>query len=319
MDKFALAMYLDDSTSSNPFYLSAWEILNSYNPAGGSWWGHCNGWAAAAILTHEPTTPTSVEVDGHTLTFSTADIKGLLTEAHYSTYSNFYGDRYYGNDDDDITDLSPAAFTRLINFYIRQQGVPLVFDTTAGEAVWNFPAWAADFDITETTDPELASLTNINTATQEMLEALPGIGQILSARIIERREDYGAFQTTEEIMEIWGIGIGTYNDIKDLITIDAYQRRYDVSATVTFTTDGVDEDHIDGSLPDRFTKTWDYTLHTDDKGQILNGVWENEDEHPDFAWVPYENPRSAGSGSSENPYLPYGTLLETLGSDIERR
>ena len=64
---------------------------------------------------------------------------------------------------------------------------------------------------------------------------------------------------------------------------------------------------------------WGYTLYTDEDGQILEGVWDDDYEHPDFAWVPYANPNSAGSGSSENPYLPYDALLEILGDGVERR
>ena len=37
-DKFALQMYVDGKTNPNPFFLPAWEILNQYSPAGGSWW-----------------------------------------------------------------------------------------------------------------------------------------------------------------------------------------------------------------------------------------------------------------------------------------
>ena len=96
-DKFALYEYLQGNTHPNPFYLPAWEILNHYSPAGGSWWGHCNGWAAAAILTNEPTQSLDVEAGGHALTFTSADLKGLVTEAYYSQHSHFYGERY--NDD----------------------------------------------------------------------------------------------------------------------------------------------------------------------------------------------------------------------------
>jgi competence ComEA-like helix-hairpin-helix protein len=317
MDKMALALYLDGRTSPNPFYLPAWEILNSYNPAGGSWWGHCNGWAAAAILTNEPRSSVNVTAGGSGLSFTSADIKGLLTEAHYSTLSHFYGARYY-KEGDDLSDLSPAAFQRLINFYIREQGVPLVFDTTASEAVWNFPAWAADVAIEETTDPNAASLVNINTATADELEALPVIGEVLAARIIERREEFGPFQSIEELDEVKGISMAGVEELRGKITVEVFNRTFDVVAQVTFTSDGVEPTHIDGSTPESFTETWEYTLHTDEDGQILKGVWEDDSDHPDFAWVPYANPAAASSGSSENPYLPYDALLEMLGDGVER-
>jgi len=318
MDKLALSFYVDDATgSTNPFYLPAWEILNSYNPDGEGWWGHCNGWSGAAILANEPRQSVQVSMRGQDVEFTTADLKGLLTESHYSTTSHFYGQRYNG-EEDDITDLSPAAFHRLVSFYIRDQGVGMVFDTTADEQVWNFPAWAVDLVIEETTDPALAELVNINTATEEALDELPGIGETLSARIVEYREDNGPFQSTDEIMDVRGIGQGTYDDLADLITVDALQRSFDVVAEVTLTTDGVDVDWVDGSSPESFTETWGYTLKTDADGRVLEGTWDREDEHPDFAWIPYSNPHSAQTGGSENPYLPYGKLLDVIGEDFER-
>ena len=319
MDKMALALYLEDDVSYNPFYLPAWEILNSYNPGGGSWWGHCNGWAAAAILTNEPRQSVDVTAGGSSLSFTTADIKGLLTEAHYATWSHFYGARYY-KEGDDLSDLSPAAFQRLINFYIREQGVPLVFDTTATEAVWNFPAWAADVAIEETTDSDGgARLVNLNTAEVDALAGVSGLDADLAARIIERREQYGPFQSVAELSEVDGISEDDASGLKGKVTVQVYTRTFYVISEVTFTTDGVDPTHIDGTTPESFTETWGYTLYTDAEGRILEGVWDDDSSHPDFAWVPYANPSTAGSGSSENPFLPYDALLEMLGDGVERR
>ncbi|HOB37025.1 MAG TPA: helix-hairpin-helix domain-containing protein [Candidatus Avimonas sp.] len=61
---------------------------------------------------------------------------------------------------------------------------------------------------------------NINTATQEMLETLPGIGKTFAARIIDYRETYGGFDSIEEIMNISGIGEKRFEALKDLITVD---------------------------------------------------------------------------------------------------
>jgi DNA uptake protein ComE-like DNA-binding protein len=318
MDKMALALYLDGETSPNPFYLPAWEILNSYNPGGGSWWGHCNGWAAAAILTNEPRQSVDVSVGTSSLTFTTGDIKGLLTEAHYSTWSHFYGARYY-KEGDDLSDLSPAAFQRLVNFYIREQGVPLVFDTTATEAVWNFPAWASDMAIEETTADDGERLVNINTAAADALASLPELDDELAAKIIERREEFGPFQSVDELSEVDGISGDDATKLRGQVTVEVYTRTFSVVAEVTFTTDGVDATHIDGSTPNSFTEMWGYTLYTDDEGRILEGVWDDDSNHPDFAWIPYANPTNAGSGSSENPFLPYDELLQMLGDDVERR
>jgi competence protein ComEA len=62
-------------------------------------------------------------------------------------------------------------------------------------------------------------LININTATQAELESLPGIGETTAKKIIAYREEHGPFATTEDIINVSGIGAGTYERIKDLITV----------------------------------------------------------------------------------------------------
>jgi len=62
-------------------------------------------------------------------------------------------------------------------------------------------------------------LVNINTASQEELESLPYIGPALAQRIIEYREANGPFESIEEIIEVYGIGQKTFENIQDLITV----------------------------------------------------------------------------------------------------
>lgn len=66
--------------------------------------------------------------------------------------------------------------------------------------------------------PSASGPININTATVEELDALPGVGPAIAGRIVEYREAYGAFTAIEEIMEVKGIGPATFEEIKDLIT-----------------------------------------------------------------------------------------------------
>ncbi len=60
---------------------------------------------------------------------------------------------------------------------------------------------------------------NINTASAEELETLPGIGEVLAERIIAHREQYGAFRIVDEIMDVRGIGEATFEELKDYITV----------------------------------------------------------------------------------------------------
>jgi competence protein ComEA len=62
-------------------------------------------------------------------------------------------------------------------------------------------------------------LVNINTATLDELNALPGIGPTIAQRIIDYRDQNGAFSTIEDIKNVSGIGPATFEEIKDLITV----------------------------------------------------------------------------------------------------
>ena len=62
-------------------------------------------------------------------------------------------------------------------------------------------------------------LIDINTASSAELESLPGIGPTTAQKIIEYREQNGAFVSTEDIINVSVIGPGLYERIKDLITV----------------------------------------------------------------------------------------------------
>ena len=69
-------------------------------------------------------------------------------------------------------------------------------------------------------EPVLTGLVNINVATQEELELLPGIGPVIAQRIVEYRETYGPFSTIEAIQNVPGIGPAKFEDIRDWITTE---------------------------------------------------------------------------------------------------
>ena len=69
------------------------------------------------------------------------------------------------------------------------------------------------------TDKEqITGLININTATQEELMMLSGIGEAKAKDIIAYREANGGFNTIEEIQNVSGIGENLYAKIKENIT-----------------------------------------------------------------------------------------------------
>lgn len=62
-------------------------------------------------------------------------------------------------------------------------------------------------------------LIDINTATAEELDTLPGIGPTIAQRIVEYRSANGPFATIEAIQNVQGIGQSIFDEIKDLITV----------------------------------------------------------------------------------------------------
>ena len=59
---------------------------------------------------------------------------------------------------------------------------------------------------------------NINTADLEDLISLPGIGKVYAQRIIDYRNQH-KFKNISEIMKVKGIGVKTYQNLKDKITV----------------------------------------------------------------------------------------------------
>ena len=107
----------------------AWERQELYFPSSG-WAGHCNGFAAAALLEPEPSEPVSI-LD---LTFTVADLKGLLVDYHFGDAAAWsFGDE---------GDLNPADFHRTLIQWLAgtQKGFVLTYDQGNGE-VWSYPVY----------------------------------------------------------------------------------------------------------------------------------------------------------------------------------
>ena len=63
------------------------------------------------------------------------------------------------------------------------------------------------------TDGSSAGVVNLNSASQVLLEGLPGVGPVTAAKIVAWRDQNGRFSRVEELQEVDGIGPKTYADI----------------------------------------------------------------------------------------------------------
>ncbi|SBW22244.1 soluble ligand binding domain-containing protein [Candidatus Protofrankia californiensis] len=60
---------------------------------------------------------------------------------------------------------------------------------------------------------------NLNTATVEALDGLPGVGPVLAQRIVEWREAHGGFTSPRQLGEVTGVGDQRLTDLLPLVTV----------------------------------------------------------------------------------------------------
>jgi competence protein ComEA len=60
---------------------------------------------------------------------------------------------------------------------------------------------------------------DLNTATAEQLEELPGVGPAIAAAIVDERERRGRFATVDDLLDVRGIGEARLEQLRDLVTV----------------------------------------------------------------------------------------------------
>ncbi|RUR29829.1 ComEA family DNA-binding protein [Vreelandella nanhaiensis] len=61
---------------------------------------------------------------------------------------------------------------------------------------------------------------NINTADEELLAELPGIGPSRAAAIIEERDSNGEFESIDDLTRVSGIGAATVDRMRDQVVVE---------------------------------------------------------------------------------------------------
>jgi competence protein ComEA len=98
----------------------------------------------------------------------------------------------------------------------------MLFSSLLVLSLLSVPGVLAQGAATTTKAPAAASApVNLNTATAEQLEKLPGVGPATAKRIIEYRQKSGGFKKVEELMNVRGIGEKAFLRMKPQLTVTA--------------------------------------------------------------------------------------------------
>lgn len=99
----------------------------------------------------------------------------------------------------------------------EQQVPPVTADSLVVQSETETPAGAASEP--RSTSPSTDNPLNLNTASRDALEALPGIGPALSKRIAAYRSVQGHFENPAELKSVSGIGPKTLATLKPMIRV----------------------------------------------------------------------------------------------------
>jgi competence protein ComEA len=81
------------------------------------------------------------------------------------------------------------------------------------------PTPAATTDVQEAKAAAPVATVNVNTATVDQFEALPGIGPSTAKRIVSFREKNGPFKKLEDLMNVQGIGEKSFLKLRPHLTL----------------------------------------------------------------------------------------------------
>ncbi|MCL1788674.1 MAG: helix-hairpin-helix domain-containing protein [Defluviitaleaceae bacterium] len=115
-------------------------------------------------------------------------------------------------EDADLTRINLAAFLQ----DAMQIIVPAVGDNV--DEVFIFAEGSAP-GASPGPPPQTGGLVNINTATLEQLQTLPGVGPVMAENIIAYRESVGGFASVDDLINVTRIGEATLERLRPLVTV----------------------------------------------------------------------------------------------------
>lgn len=116
-----------------------------------------------------------------------------------------------------LTDKADAAHIDMVYRIMEEESIYIPSleddDSASGSGVIRIPSKE------ENGPQEESGKVNINTADEQQLSTLSGIGEKTAQKIVNYREENGPFMTTEDLMKVPGIGESKYAAIKDSIYV----------------------------------------------------------------------------------------------------
>jgi competence protein ComEA len=106
-------------------------------------------------------------------------------------------------------DLTPINLARILS---DGEQVMVTADPPPATAQPTAPSGAAS-------GVDTNGLVNLNTATADELDQLPGIGPALAERICQWRDQNGGFSAVDELQEVSGIGEQRFAELQPLVTV----------------------------------------------------------------------------------------------------
>ena len=267
------------------------------------WFGHCNAWAAAAIMEPEPRFSTTV--DG--IEFTAGDVKGYITELYMEISSTFYGSRNGYHEDAksreaiDFQDVTPAAFHILFADMVGNKDKGFVIDRYTGSQVWNQPVRAYRSNV----EPLYEGTTGLE---REVVYTKYGN----STPSLDERGTQTVYPVLVTTTIHWmSDGVPheelTSESINDNIDDDTFKSSSDISSMWNHQVE---------------VRTLTYELWldrpmTDGNARIVgDGAWQHGSAsnytslHPDFIWVPTANVNNYRD--YENPHIDYDKVVSEL-------
>ncbi|MGF3103786.1 helix-hairpin-helix domain-containing protein [Rossellomorea sp. DUT-2] len=109
--------------------------------------------------------------------------------------------------------FTPEADKKVINLAVKVSDEMMIYVPKVGEIEMH--GFAPSMPGIDSAKDRI----NINTATQQEFETLPGIGPAKASTFIQYREEHGPFAAIEEIQNISGVGEKTFEKLKEYIYV----------------------------------------------------------------------------------------------------